>query len=116
MPALVAAGTGKTVGEDPALQILLENLAYTGLGAAIKPSGGPVLAWGKSIALRAWSGVLKPPYLMAYVKLDEGVTVLTHLHAPDWDAVHIGMRMKLGFSASASGKMCRSLCPLESQT
>ena len=47
---------------------------------------------------------VETPYLMAYVRLDEGVTVLTHLHAPDWDAVHIGMRVKLGFSASASGQ------------
>ena len=47
---------------------------------------------------------VETPYLMAYVRLDEGVTVLTHLHAPDWDAVHVGMRVKLGFSASASGQ------------
>ena len=32
---------------------------------------------------------VETPYLMAYVKLDEGVTVLTHLHAPDWDAAQL---------------------------
>jgi uncharacterized OB-fold protein len=44
------------------------------------------------------------PYLMAYVLLDEGVNVLTHLQAPNWDEVHIGMRVKLNFSASPSGQ------------
>ena len=44
------------------------------------------------------------PYLMAYVQLDEGVTMMTHLQASDWDAVHIGMRVRLDFSASASGQ------------
>jgi uncharacterized OB-fold protein len=47
---------------------------------------------------------VETPYLMAYVQLDEGVTMMTHLQASDWDAVQIGMRVRLDFSASASGQ------------
>jgi hypothetical protein len=44
------------------------------------------------------------PYLMAYVLLDEGVSALTHLQSPNWNEVHIGMRVKVSFSASTSGQ------------
>lgn len=44
------------------------------------------------------------PYMMAYVTLDEGVTVLTHLLADDWDTVHIGMRVRVDFVPSAAGQ------------
>ena len=35
MPAVTTAGAGKTVGEDVALQILLERFAHEGLGAVV---------------------------------------------------------------------------------
>lgn len=35
MPAVVAAGAGKAVSEDAALQILLEGFAHIGLGAVV---------------------------------------------------------------------------------
>lgn len=47
---------------------------------------------------------VQTPYLMAYVRLEEGVSILTHLHASDWDAVHIGMRVKVDLVPSASGQ------------
>ena len=47
---------------------------------------------------------VETPYLMVYVRLEEGVTVLTHLHAADWDAVRIGMRVRVDFVPSASGQ------------
>ncbi len=47
---------------------------------------------------------VETPYLMAYVLLDEGVTVLTHLQVPNWNEVHIGMRVKVEFSKSISGQ------------
>ncbi|MEO7937850.1 MAG: Zn-ribbon domain-containing OB-fold protein [Burkholderiaceae bacterium] len=47
---------------------------------------------------------VQTPYLMAYIRLDDGVTVLSHLQADDWDAVQIGMRVKVNFVPSASGQ------------
>ena len=47
---------------------------------------------------------VETPYLMAYVLLDEGVSVLTHLQSPNWSEVHIGMRVKVNYSASTSGQ------------
>jgi uncharacterized OB-fold protein len=58
---------------------------------------------------------VETPYLMAYVKLDEGITVLTHLQAADWDAVHIGMRVKLAHAASVSGQNVPVFVPASSQ-
>jgi uncharacterized OB-fold protein len=60
--------------------------------------------WGEIYTFTRMVRGVETPYLMAYVRLDEGVTVLTHLQAPDWDAVHIGMRVKLAFSTSATGQ------------
>jgi uncharacterized OB-fold protein len=44
------------------------------------------------------------PYMMAYIRLDDGVTILSHLQAHDWDAVQIGMRVKVHFVPSVSGQ------------
>lgn len=44
------------------------------------------------------------PFLMAYVELDEGVKLMTHLLASDWDAVQIGQRVKVDFIISVSGQ------------
>jgi len=52
------------------------------------------------------------PFLMAYVLLDEGVNLLTHLRTPDWDAVFIGMRVKVDFLASESGQNIPVFMPL----
>ena len=43
------------------------------------------------------------PYCIAYVSLDEGVTMLTNLVDCDFDAVHVGMRVKLRFVQAEGG-------------
>ena len=47
---------------------------------------------------------VETPFVMAYIRLDDGVTVLSHLQTDDWDAVQIGMRVKVHFVPSASGQ------------
>lgn len=37
----------------------------------------------------------KPPYVMAYVALDEGVTVMTNIVESDFDALKIGQKVTL---------------------
>lgn len=60
--------------------------------------------WGEVYTFTRMVRGVDTPYLMAYVLLDEGVHVLTHLQAPNWTDVHIGMRVKVNFSASLSGQ------------
>ena len=43
------------------------------------------------------------PYCIAYVTLDEGVTMLTNLVDCDFDAVHIGMRVRVRFAEAEGG-------------
>ena len=38
------------------------------------------------------------PYAIAYVKLDEGVTMLTHIVCVDFDAIRIGQRVTVDFA------------------
>ncbi len=38
------------------------------------------------------------PYCIAYVRLDEGVTMMTNIVGCDLDTVHIGQRVRVGFS------------------
>ena len=44
-----------------------------------------------------------PPYAMAYVTLDEGVTMMTNLVDCDFDALKIGQRVKVVFKPSEGG-------------
>ena len=55
---------------------------------------------------------VEQPFLMAYVRLDEGVELLTHLQTSDWPAVAIGMRVKVDFLVSASGQNVPIFIPL----
>ncbi|RPI45315.1 MAG: DNA-binding protein [Betaproteobacteria bacterium] len=43
------------------------------------------------------------PYCIAYVTLDEGVTVLTNIVDCDLDTVKIGQKVKLTFKATGNG-------------
>jgi len=43
------------------------------------------------------------PYAIAYVTLDEGVTMLTNIVDCDLDALRIGDRVKLGFKPAEGG-------------
>jgi len=43
------------------------------------------------------------PYAIAYVRLDEGVTVMTNLVDCDFDALSIGQRVKVAFKPAEDG-------------
>ena len=43
------------------------------------------------------------PFCIAYVKLDEGVTMMTHIVDTDLDSVRIGQRVKVRFAESDGG-------------
>ena len=43
------------------------------------------------------------PFAMAYIALDEGIKVLTHIVGCDFDSIRIGQRMKVVFEQSSDG-------------
>lgn len=43
------------------------------------------------------------PYAMAFVRLEEGVTMLTNVVAQDLDTVHIGQAVEVSFEAAEGG-------------
>jgi uncharacterized OB-fold protein len=43
------------------------------------------------------------PYVLAYVTLDEGPTVMTNIATADVDAVRIGQRVKVAFEDTDTG-------------
>ncbi|MDI1346368.1 MAG: OB-fold domain-containing protein, partial [Pseudolabrys sp.] len=43
------------------------------------------------------------PYVVAYVTLDEGPTVMTNIATPDIDAVRIGQRVRVMFEDTNTG-------------
>ena len=45
----------------------------------------------------------KPPYVIAYVTLDEGVSMMTNIVDCDLDTVKIGQKVKLTFKKTESG-------------
>ena len=45
------------------------------------------------------------PYALAYVRLDEGTTMLTNIVDCDLDALSIGQRVNLDFAATPNGTM-----------
>jgi len=51
------------------------------------------------------------PYCVAYVTLDEGVTVLTNLVDVDLDAVRIGMRVQVTFVETEGGARVAMFAP-----
>ena len=52
------------------------------------------------------------PYVIAYVRLDDGVTLLTNIVDCDFDALRIGDRVRLVMQASESGVMLPMFTPL----
>lgn len=52
------------------------------------------------------------PYAIAYVRLDEGVTMLTNIVDCDLDAVHIGQRVKVCFKPADGGGVVAMFTPL----
>ncbi|AYH43569.1 OB-fold domain-containing protein [Azoarcus sp. DN11] len=51
------------------------------------------------------------PYAIAYVTLDEGVTMLTNIVDCDLDAVRIGQRVKVCFKAAEDGALIPMFTP-----
>lgn len=44
-----------------------------------------------------------PPYAIAYVRLDEGPTLLSRIVGTDFDAIHCGMCVRVTFRKTAEG-------------
>jgi len=53
------------------------------------------------------------PFCIAYVTLDEGPTMMTHIVDADLDAVRIGERVKLVFKASENGTAIPMFTPVD---
>lgn len=51
------------------------------------------------------------PYAIAYVTLDEGVSMLTNLVDCDFDALAIGQRVRVAFASSAGGTLVPVFAP-----
>ena len=47
----------------------------------------------------------QPPYCIAFVTLDEGVTMMTNIVDCDFDQVRIGDAVRVSFQPSDSGQM-----------
>lgn len=61
---------------------------------------------GKAYIVRAYEHPTRKapdPFCIAYVKLDEGVTMLTQIVDCDLDEVRIGQKVRLRFSATEDG-------------
>ena len=54
----------------------------------------------------------KAPYALAYVKLDEGLAVLTNIIDCDLDALEIGQRVKIKFQAAEDGRRLPTFTPI----
>ncbi len=52
------------------------------------------------------------PFAMAYVRLDEGTTMLTNITDCDLDALKIGQRVKVVFKKTADGNMLPMFTPV----
>ena len=63
-----------------------------------QPTSGAGTIYSYSVMRRA-----EVPYAIAYVTLDEGVTMMTNLVDCDFDALAIGQRVRLVFKQSEGG-------------
>ena len=52
------------------------------------------------------------PYAIAYVRLDEGVTMMSNIVDCDLDALHIGQRVKLVMKPAEGGTLLPMFTPL----
>ena len=44
------------------------------------------------------------PFAMAYVRLNEGISILTHLTNYDFDAIRVGQKVKVVFQETQDGQ------------
>ena len=52
------------------------------------------------------------PFAMAYVRLDEGISLLTHLTNCDFDAIQIGQKVRVVFQETQDGTKTHLFEPL----
>ena len=69
-------------------------------------SGGAGTVYSFSVMRR-----VPQPYAIAYVTLDEGVTMMTNIVDCDFDALAIGQRVKVAFRPSEGGAMIPVFVP-----
>ena len=73
-----------------------------------RPADSVHCVWSFSVCRR----VGPVPYVIAYVRLDDGVTLLTNVVDCDFEALRIGDRVKLVMQSSESGAMVPMFTPL----
>lgn len=79
------------------------------LRTELKPSGGRGIIYSVSVTRTAGP----EPYAIAYVALDEGVTLMTHIVDCDLDALRIDQRVRLVFRPTAGGPPVWCFVPSE---
>ena len=52
------------------------------------------------------------PFAMAYVRLQEGISMLTHLTNCDFDSIHIGQKVKVIFQETEDGQKTHLFEPI----
>ena len=72
----------------------------------VKASGGGTIY---SVTITRRAGPI--PYALAYVTLDEGVTMLTNIVDCDFDALRIGARVQVCFKQAADGNAVPMFTP-----
>jgi uncharacterized OB-fold protein len=53
------------------------------------------------------------PFAMAYVRLDEGISILTHLTNCDFDGIKIGQKVRVVFQETQDGMKTHLFEPLK---
>ena len=71
-----------------------------------RPAAGTGTIYSYSVMRRA-----EVPYAIAYVTLDEGITMMTNLVDCDFDALRIGQRVKVVFSETEGGPPVPTFTP-----
>ena len=71
-----------------------------------QPAGGSGVIYSYSVMRRA-----EVPYAIAYVTLDEGVTMMTNLVDCDFDALKIGQRVRVVFTPTDGGPPVPTFSP-----
>jgi uncharacterized protein len=71
-----------------------------------RPASGAGTIYSYSVMRRA-----DVPYAIAYVTLDEGVTMMTNLVDCDLDAIRVGQRVRLVFKPSEGGPPVPAFTP-----
>ena len=72
--------------------------------------GGNDTAWldsegvGEIYSFTVMRRGVEVPFAMAYVRLEEGISLLTHLYNCDFDAIRIGQKVRVVFQETQDGQ------------